>query len=129
MQTLANKEVYEFLKNELKEEGVIIDINDEIFKKIVDINMGTNEDILMSDEGLEYENPHYMDFYEIPEGKWINPDGSIDEKDHVYIHWNNFRKELVDPLKEFYNSKLSEYAEDYIHEGANENDKCRNQHE
>lgn len=113
MVALVNNKVYEFLKDELKDRNIIIDVDDETFKKIVDLHMGTNEDILMSDEGLEYENPRYLDFDEIPEGKWIKQDGTIDEKDHVYIHYDNFTTELVIPLEEFYNNKLSEYAEEY----------------
>lgn len=113
MNKIVNDKVCEFIKNELKDEGIIIDVNDNIIHKIIKQYVGCSEEFLLDDEGLEYEGIHGYDFDSIPRGRWLNNDGSINKEDHVYIYWYNFNKHFIDPLKRFYNNKLSEYADDY----------------
>ena len=110
---IVNDVVIDFLKNELKSENITIDVTDDIIHKIVEQCTGTNEDFLTGDEGIEYLNPRIYDFELIHDGKWIDRNGNINTSDSVYILWDYFGSELIDPLKEFYKNKLSLYAKDY----------------
>ena len=113
MNNIVNDEVCDFIKDELKNEDIIIDVDDDIMHKIIKQYVGCSDEFLLDEEGLEYEGIHGYDFNGIPRGRWLNDDGSINEKDHVYIYWYNFGKHFVDPLKRFYHNKLSVYANDH----------------
>lgn len=109
VEVFVNDTVYEFLKNELKESGIDVDVDYDTFKRIINNAMpGSNHDILLGKEGLEYDAS--ADYEEINNGRWLKNDGSIDHNDRVYIDWYNWGKELIDPLKEYYKSKLSVFV-------------------
>lgn len=113
MIAIVNDKVCEFIKDELRDEGIIIDVDDNIIHKIIKLYVGCSDEFLLDDEGLEYENLRLSEFYSIPGGRWLDNNGDIIENEHVYIKWYNFGKHLVDPIKEFNHNRLSEYADDY----------------